>query len=142
MNRPFTSLVKKILNARGGRPEAFLVFQHHPETSDAPLVALTRTEFTARAIEKQQLSARPTYRVTWQRFTIPDATAVGDGDQLFVVVEGNRSRHSHAPVERNPKPLGVFATEKAAQQVKGAKHLRAVTVGWQDLNVRDHLDRS
>lgn len=142
MNRPFTSLVKKILNARGGRPEAFLVFQHHPETSDAPLVALTRTELTARAIEKQQLSVRPTYRVTWQRFTIPDATAVGDGDQLFVVVEGNRSRHSHAPVERNPKPLGVFATEKAAQQVNGAKHLRAVTVGWQDLNVWDHLDRS
>ena len=83
MNRPFTSLVKKILNLRGGQPQAFLVFQWHPESSDAPLVAVTRTEFNARAIEKQQLSVRPTYRVTWRRFTIPDATAVGDGAGLL-----------------------------------------------------------
>ncbi|WP_431813908.1 hypothetical protein [Kocuria sp. cx-455] len=142
MNRPFASLVKKIRNVRGGQPEAFLVFQRHPESSDAPLVAVTRTEFNARAIEKQQLSVRPTYRVTWQRFTIPDATAVGNGDRLFIVFDGNRSRHSPASVERNPKPLGVFATEKAAQQVNGAKHLRAVTVGWQDHNVWEHLERS
>lgn len=80
MNRPFTSLVKKILTVRGGRPEAFLVFQRHPESSAAPLVAVTRTEFNARA------------------------------------------------------------TEKAATEVKSAKYLRAVTVGWQDDNVWDHLD--
>ncbi|MCT1802864.1 hypothetical protein M3B51_08680 [Kocuria carniphila] len=140
MNRPFTSILEKILNFRSSYPEAFLVFQQHPESSDAPLVAVTRTEFDARSIEKQQLSVRPTYRVMWERFTVPDARAVGDGDQLFIVFEGKRTRHSHVSADRNPAPLGVFATEKAAREVKGAKYLRTVTVGWQDLSVWDHLD--
>lgn len=140
MNRPFTFILDKLLKARGGGPETFLVFQQHPESSDAPLVAVTRTEFNARAIEKQQQSSRPTYRVTWQRFTVPDATEVDEGDQLFVVFEGKRSRHSHVSVDRNPEPRGVFATETAARQVRGAKYLRTVTVGWQDLSVWDHLD--
>ena len=134
MNRPFTSILEKILNFRSSYPEAFLVFQQHPESSDAPLVAVTRTEFDARSIEKQQLSVRPTYRVMWERFTVPD------GDQLFIVFEGKRTRHSHVSADRNPAPLGVFATEKAAREVKGAKYLRTVTVGWQDLSVWDHLD--
>ncbi|GAA2120517.1 hypothetical protein [Kocuria atrinae] len=140
MNRPFTSILEKLLNFRGGQPETFLVFQQHPESSDAPLVAVTRTEFDARAIEKDQLAVRPTYRVMWERFTVPDAPAVGDGDQLFIVFEGRRSRHSHVSADRNPAPLGVFATEQAAREVKGAKYLRTVTVGWQDLSVWDHLD--
>lgn len=140
MNRPFNFILDKLLKARGGGPEAFLVFQQHPESSDAPLVAVTRTEFDARAIEKQQLSNRPTYRVTWRRFTVPDATEVDQGDQLFIVFEGKRSRHSNMSADRNPQPLGVFATEKAAREVRGAKYLRTVTVGWQDLSVWNHLD--
>ena len=129
MNRPFTSILEKILNFRSSDPEVFLVFQQHPESSDAPLVAVTRTEFDARSIEKQQLSVRPTYRVMWERFTVPDAPAVGDGDQLFIVFEGKRTRHSHVSADRNPAPLGVFATEKAAREVKGLFAAERVAAG-------------
>lgn len=94
MAKLITSLLGKLLNKHSARPQAYLVFAGTGRAVDAPLLAAVRSEFAARAVEKEQLgAARPT-RVTWQRFTVLDPESLAESGPLHVVTAGSTATRS------------------------------------------------